>query len=115
MPRWRQVYNKETGKSEFIPLDESARQYNGHFVHGDVEPFVSPVDGTVISDRKQLREHNERNNVVPTSEFTSDWDAARKERDKYYKGEVDRQEKQRRREQMNEIINHLERKADRGY
>ena len=33
-------------------------------IHGDIEPFVSHVDGTVIRSRKELREHNARNNVV---------------------------------------------------
>ncbi len=56
--RWRQ--DRITGK--LIPTDEAAaRRDAGAAVHGDITPFVSPVDGTVISDRKQLREHNKRN------------------------------------------------------
>ena len=33
-------------------------------VVGDIEPFVSTLDGTLISSRAVLREHNLRNNVV---------------------------------------------------
>lgn len=29
----------------------------------DIEPFKSPVDGTMITSRSDLREHNIRNNV----------------------------------------------------
>jgi hypothetical protein len=72
--RWRQSFNEETGKYEFIPTDDAARQNNmGHAIHGDIKEFVSPVDGSVISDRKGLREHNKRNNVVNTQEFSKEY------------------------------------------
>ena len=66
--RWRQSLNEETGKYEFIPIDESARHFGGSAIHGDIQSFVSPVDGSVISDRRQLREHNKRNGVVNFAE-----------------------------------------------
>jgi hypothetical protein len=63
--RWRQVYNEEKGKYELVPITDSSRaKASSADIHGDIEPFRSPVDGSVISDRKQLREHNKRNNVV---------------------------------------------------
>lgn len=30
------------------------------------EPFQSPVDGSIVSSRRELQEHNKRNNVVNT-------------------------------------------------
>jgi hypothetical protein len=36
---------------------------------GDIEPFVSVVDGSVISSRRALREHNARNDVVLTADL----------------------------------------------
>jgi hypothetical protein len=67
--RWVQRLNEETGKYEFIPVDDAARQNSmGLAIHGDIKAFVSPVDGSVISDRKGLREHNKRNNVVNLAE-----------------------------------------------
>lgn len=30
------------------------------------EPFRSPVDGSIVSSRRELQEHNKRNNVVNT-------------------------------------------------
>jgi hypothetical protein len=81
--RWRQSWNEETKKYEFIPVDDAARQQAGvgAAVHGDIVSFVSPVDGTVISDRKQLREHNKRNDVVNSQEFSQEhYDRKAKER-----------------------------------
>lgn len=46
----------------------------------DIEPFVSPVDGSVVGSRSSLREHNKRNNVVNFHEFDGHWEAAAKER-----------------------------------
>ena len=61
------VQDPVTGK--LIPKEEyyeAGREL--HSVVGEIEPFVSHVDGTVIRSRKDLREHNARNGVV-TAEF----------------------------------------------
>lgn len=113
MPRWRQVYNEETGKSEFIPIDEAARRADGgqHYIHGDIDSFVSPVDGSVISDRKQLEEHNRRHGVVSAHEFSPEFYARKaEERARLYSGEYTKQESLRRKQEINEIINRLERR-----
>lgn len=81
----------------------------GAAIHGDIEPFVSPVDGTVISDRKQLREHNKRNDVVNSQEFSQQWlDKKAKERQDFFDGKLSRKETQARKEQLNETINRAE-------
>jgi hypothetical protein len=44
-------------------------------VVGDIQPFVSPVDGTVISSRSQLRDYMERRDLVhydPTRKAEAD-------------------------------------------
>lgn len=38
------------------------------FVRGVKEPFWSPVDGTIIHNDRELREHNQRNGVVQLGE-----------------------------------------------
>jgi hypothetical protein len=111
MPRWRQC--RHTGK--FIPVDESARRAaaasSGVAVHGDIEPFVSPVDGSVISDRKQLREHNKRNNVVNADEFSPEYyEQKAKERAKFYNRERTKKEIRDDRMKIYETINQLERR-----
>jgi len=105
--RWRQ--DKVTGK--LIPIDQAARaQGRSPHILGDIESFVSPVDGTVITDRAQLREHNKRNNVVNAGEFSQEfYDRKAKERARLYTGEQTTAEKQQRGEEINNIIDHLER------
>ena len=106
MARWRQC--SKTGK--LIPIDESARKRDGHAIHGDIEPFVSPIDGTVISDRKQYNEHCKRHNVVPSAEFTPEFYAEKaKERARVYTGEHTRADSFKRKQEIHEIINRMER------
>ena len=112
MARWVQVWNEELGKSEFIPRDEAAARsdLSRIAIHGDITPFVSPVDGSVISDRKQLREHNKRHNVVNLDEFGTDhWDNKRKEREKFFNGEHTPQESLKRKQEIWEIVHRAER------
>tara|TARA_R110002020_G_scaffold58106_5_gene159529 strand:+ start:4863 stop:5120 length:258 start_codon:yes stop_codon:yes gene_type:complete len=49
----------------------------------------SPIDGSIITTRRQLSEHNKKHNVVQTGEFGSNngekfFDRKKKERDSYY-------------------------------
>lgn len=109
MPRWRQVIN-EQGKSEFVPIGNTAASGTGAAVHGDIESFVSPIDGTVIRDRKQYREHCKKHNVVPASDFTPEYYARKaKERADYFNGKVAREESFRRKQQIHEIMMRAER------
>ena len=107
MARWRQ--DSKTGK--LIPIDEAAaRRDAGVAIHGPIEPFVSPVDGSVISDRKQLREHNRRHNVVQTQEFNPEFlERKRAERERLYSGEHTKAEKLARRQEIYEAITRAER------
>jgi hypothetical protein len=108
--RWRQSLNEETGKYEFIPVDEAARRLEtSAAVFNDITSFVSPVDGSVISDRKQLREHNKRNNVVNADEFTPEHYAAKaKERERFYNGEYTPKEQFARKQEIYDIIQRAE-------
>lgn len=63
-------------KSEYV----SAKR-RSHFIQNDIEGFQSPIDGSIITDRKQLREHNAKHNVVSAQEFTPEfYDKKAKER-----------------------------------
>ncbi len=69
MAKWRQ---DSSGK--LIPIDEAAsRRSSGVAIHGDISPFVSPIDGTIISDRSGMREHCKRHDVVPSQEYSQEW------------------------------------------
>ncbi len=53
----------------------------------DIEPFVSPVDGTTISGRAALREHNRLHNVTNVADFENEWRRKAKERNAMYSGD----------------------------
>lgn len=57
-----------------------------HFVRGDIAPFKSIIDGTVIDSRAKLADHCARHNVVPHSEVQG----ATKEYDRYESARQDR-------------------------
>lgn len=42
---------------------------NSTMFAGDLQDFVSPIDGKLYSGRAGLREHNRRHNVVPNAEL----------------------------------------------
>lgn len=113
MPRWRQVVN-EDGTSRFVRIDEAKTRQRSHAIHGEISRFVSPIDGSVIDDRKQMREHCERHGVVPAQEFSADhYRQKAEERARFFTGESTRQETHQRRQQMWEIANRLERENGR--
>ena len=66
--RYRQILNKETNKYELIPVKQTTTVRSAA-IHGDIDPFVSIVDGSVVSSRSELREHNKRNRVVQTADL----------------------------------------------
>lgn len=67
--RRRYIQDKETGKLVEISQGSRSSQRKTAYVRGDIEPFVSHVDGSVIGSRSSLREHNNRNGVIQTSEY----------------------------------------------
>ncbi len=72
--RWRQC--RETGK--FIPVDEAAAKQDAAAgklvpVARNFDAFVSPVDGSLVRNHKELAEHNRRNNVVNSAEFSPEF------------------------------------------
>lgn len=105
MPRWRQVIDKETGKSQFVPIGPGHNFDEAPAIHAGFEPFTSPIDGTVISGRKAYREHMEKHGVVPAAEFSKEhYENARKERERVMNGNWNAAERQARREELHRII-----------
>lgn len=47
----------------------------------DISPFKSPIDGSVIGSRKDLREHMKRHDVVLADDFTEHRKKKQAERD----------------------------------
>jgi len=71
------VQHPETGK--LIPREEYVRPSNTEYpsVHGQIETFVSPIDGSVISDRSHLREHNKKHGVTDSRDYSPEFMAKR--------------------------------------
>jgi hypothetical protein len=107
--RWKQVKGDD-GKYHMVPVDAAARAVSkSAAVHGPIEPYISPIDGTIIQGRTGLREHMKKHDVVLMDDYgTEHWDNSAKSRADHYQGRTSREEKQMRRENINEIINHHE-------
>jgi hypothetical protein len=43
------------------------------YIMKPIEPFKSNIDGTIISDRKQLGEHNKRNGVTNSADYSESY------------------------------------------
>lgn len=73
--------NKDTGKFEEV---NHAYVQSSAAVHVDMAPFVSPIDGSIINSRSDLRSHNAKHNVVQQHEYGNEMEhvKARKEKEK---------------------------------
>jgi hypothetical protein len=110
--RYRQVYNEKEERYELIPVDAAARRREGIdiSVKGNFDAFVSPVDGSLIKNHRDLEDHNRRNNVVNSAEFSPEWYAKKRaEREKVFTGERSREQVLKDRQFINEQINRFER------
>lgn len=70
----------------------------------DIEPFVSPVDGSVITGRAALREHNKRHNVTNVADFKNEWAEKAKQRAQMFTGDP-RFDAKRRKEAIIRAVN----------
>jgi hypothetical protein len=50
----------------------------------DLQPFVSPVDGSVISGRRAMRDHFKQHGVTNVADYKNEWEAKAKERARLY-------------------------------
>ena len=73
----------------------SDRLYSG-------EPFKAP-DGTIIDSRKKHREYMRRHNLTTMDDYTGEWKAAAKERERLFTGQ--QHDTQARREAIIDAIN----------
>jgi hypothetical protein len=84
MPRRTFRYNKELDRMVEIPL---AEEIEGRLsIHGEIEPFISPVDGTLIKSRSHLRDYMGERGLVHFSELKGN----SREEDRYEQQRKDR-------------------------
>lgn len=78
--RYRQI--QIDGKWELVEITKLQEEdQDSHYIMGDLPDYTSPIDGRVISGRKQRREDLKRNNCVEYDPGIKD-DAKRITRDR---------------------------------
>lgn len=85
--RRRYRYDPKTKEMVEIP---PRRPVAGVTIMPDIQPFVSPITGKVISGRAALREHNKMHNVTNVADYNKpggEWDRAAAERARFYSGD----------------------------
>ena len=107
--RW--IQDAKTGK--LIPIDGAAisrdAASSGISV-SNFDAFVSPVDGALIRNARELREHNRRNNVVNTAEFGTEFIERRtREREAAFQGKHSKEETFKRKQEIYDAITRAER------
>lgn len=85
--RRRYRYNPKTKEMDLVHEDRSGAVDRGILVCSDITPFKSIVDGSIITGRRALREHNKRNSVTFTEDFKGHWENTAKERAAMYSGD----------------------------
>ena len=66
------VQDPITGK--LIPKEEwSGQRAGGVAIQGDIDPFISPIDGRTISSRSHLRAHNSQHGVTDSRDYSKDF------------------------------------------
>jgi hypothetical protein len=82
-----------------MQAETQTEEYKSLHVMGDIEPFVSTVDGSMITGRKALREHNLRNGVTNVADFKNVFAENQRKKEEFYSGN-DKEGKKRRTEAL---------------
>ena len=54
-------------------VEKARHRRTGVEIMPDIEPVISPVDGTILGSRSTIREHNRRNEVIDVGNDPSLW------------------------------------------
>lgn len=83
-------YNPETKQMDEV----TDTQYRGRpslQIMNDIEPFVSTIDGSVITSRSHLREHMRQHGVTNAADYNKPggyWDKAQQRRADFFAGKI---------------------------
>lgn len=91
----RYIYNPETKEMEEVAF--RPREF-GQLVMGDLDDFVSPVDGKVVHGRAGLREHDKRNGTTNIADYKETWAKFQAQRAEMAQGRIP--DKPERKEQL---------------
>lgn len=85
---------------ELIPKDQYERPTSRSLLISPcIEEFRSPIDGRIISDRKQLREHNKEHGVTDYRDYGDDYFSRKqKEREAVFSAKTAQANEERKRD-----------------
>ena len=63
----RRTFRYDPVSKEFVEIHRE-QAAGATAIRLDIQPFVSPIDGSIINSQSQLREHMGRHDVVPYDE-----------------------------------------------
>ncbi len=73
---FERIFGKKEAVTSFKRFGKgSGERVSGIHIIPDIEPFVSPISGDIITTRSQLRQHNKDNGVTNSEDYS----------DKYFK------------------------------
>lgn len=79
MTRRTYVYDPQVG--EMVEKGSRTNERLAADIVTDIEPFKSPIDGTIIASRSELRNHMKRHGVAHVSDYTESHAKAAKDRE----------------------------------
>lgn len=91
--------DKERKKRLNVVKKARTRERKSSNIAKSFETFKSDIDGSIISDRRQLREHNRRNGVTDGRDYSPDYMSRRRE-------SISRHEEKRNKKERIEAIQH---------
>ena len=81
---WEDIYGKPQKRSKAKGLG------------GDIEPFLSPIDGKLVSGRAALREHNKKHGVTNIADYSEGYfEKSGKQLAKNARGQTEKDKKER--------------------
>lgn len=106
----RRKYRFDEATGEMVEVTITGTQSRQHFIQADIEPFVSPADGTVIKSRKHMRRYMKANNLVHFDDCKDTSSNRVSEREKFYQG-TDRKSVEQRRQALSDSFEHRRNEA----
>jgi hypothetical protein len=111
----RRRYRQDPLTGELIEISRSGASVAetgspGHIIKGSFDPYVSPIDGSIIRTQRDLDNHNKKHNVVLQAEFGDGYfEKKAQERVNFFQAKVGRKEQLERRRMFYEILTRAER------
>ncbi len=93
MTRRRYRYDPET--KTMVEVGSQKHEYETPLVVGDIQPFVSPIDGTVIESRSTLRRYMKQHDLVHIDDGGSHYEKAKERRRQALQGTLPEQKRDR--------------------